>query len=124
MRQANSFLPYLLVGAAATAVHYAVLAALTESASTSAGAAAGVGAICGALVAYLLNRRLTFQTAAPHRRVAPRFFLVAVVGAAVSSVIVGLGSTITAWHYLTWQVVATAAALFLTYALNRRWTFS
>jgi putative flippase GtrA len=124
MREAMSFFRYALVGAVATAVHYAILAALVEAAAVPAGTAAGVGALCGALVAYLLNRSVTFQAAVPHRRAAPRFFLVASFGAALSSAIVGAGTTFTQWHYLAWQGVATAIALFLTYALNRQWTFS
>jgi len=124
MREAKSFLRYALVGAVATAVHYAILAVLVEAAAAPAGAAAGIGALCGALVAYLLNRSVTFQVAVSHRRAAPRFFLVASVGAGLSSGIVGFGTTFTPWHYLAWQAVATATALFLTYALNRQWTFS
>lgn len=120
----NAILPYTVVGAVATAAHYSVLAVLSEVAAIPPGSATGVGGLCGALVAYRLNRNVTFQSAAPHRRAAPRFFLIAAFGIALSVAIVGAGTTYTQWHYLNWQLVATLTALFLTYALNRRWTFS
>jgi putative flippase GtrA len=120
----SAILPYALVGAVATAVHYSILAVLTEIAAVAPGYATGVGGLFGALVAYRLNRDVTFMSVVPHRQAAPRFLLIAAFGTALSVAIVSAGTTYTQCHYLAWQVGATLAALFLTYAFNRQWTFS
>lgn len=120
-----SFARYSVTGGVATAAHYAVLALLVEGLKAPAALAAALGALCGAAVAYLGNRRFTFSaTTVPHRHAAPRFLLVAALGAAVSAAIVGLGTAVLHAHYLASQVVATALVLLLTYGLNRRWTFA
>ena len=83
----------------------------------------GLGAVVGAQVAYAGNRRWTFA----HRgRIAaswPRFQATALLGALArhgASSPPACGSEL---HYLLAQVVATAAGLLLTFAVNRRWTF-
>ena len=53
-------LRYTLVGAIATAVHYALLALCVEAGAWPAWLASGFGAVMGAQVAYLGNRRFTF----------------------------------------------------------------
>lgn len=119
-----SLLRYALVGGAATCVHYAVLVALVETGALAAGPAAGVGALHGAAFSYFLNRKVTFRaTAMPHRHGMPRFLLVASLGAALSSGIVAAGLALTSWHYLTWQIAATATAWLFSYGLNLHWTF-
>lgn len=118
----RAFFTYSLVGAVATAAHYALLVFCVEVARWPAVAASGLGALLGAQVAYLGNRTLTFA----HRgALGPswlRFQATGVLGAALGMALVALG----AWlgvHYLVAQVVATLLALALTFAINRRWTF-
>ncbi len=82
-----------------------------------------LGALCGALVAYLGNHQFTFSSTARHRTALPRFLLIATIGAMLNGVIVWVGTTVLAWHYLLAQIAATVLVLFLTYELNRKWTF-
>ena len=103
-------LRYATVGAVATAVHYLLLAACVELGGWPAFLASGFGAVVGAQVAYVLGRSwLRFQGTA---------IVGALFGMAVVALAVHLG-----WHYLLAQVLATALALLLTFAINRRWTF-
>ncbi len=119
------FARYTLTGGIATAVHYGVLLGLVEAGHIAAGWAAAVGAAAGALVAYLGNRRFVFAgSGASHRQALPRFLTVAALGAAVSGLVVWLGSTALGVHYLAAQVVATVLVLVLTYRLNRAWSFA
>lgn len=120
-----AFARYTLAGGIATAVHYAVLLALVEVLHLPPAPAAAIGALCGAAVAYVGNRRFTFtDTTAAHSRALPRFLLVAVVGAALNGLIVWVGNNVLGWHYLFAQALATLLVLFLTYRLNRHWTFA
>ncbi len=119
-----AFKSYVLVGAAATATHYALLTWLVERLRVEAGWAAAAGAAVGALVAYAGNRAITFAgTAAPHARALPRFILVAALGVATSGAVVRLG-TQAGLHYLAAQVLATLLVLLLGYRINRRWSFA
>jgi putative flippase GtrA len=115
---------YIAVGAAATAVHYALLVTLVELAGSASSPAAAFGAVCGALVAYAGNRRFTFSGGAPRSRSLPRFLAVAAFGAAANGVIVWSGTAIAGMHYLAAQVVATAFVVWSGFMLNRRWSFA
>lgn len=118
-----SLLRYALVGAAATASHWALLALLVERAGAPAAPASAAGALLGAGVAYAGNRQLTFRdSTAAHRVALPRFLLVAALGALANAVIVYLG-TAAGWHYLAAQALATLSVLLGGYGVNRRWTF-
>lgn len=117
------FFRYTLTGGIATSVHYAVLLTLVEGFHLKPPPSAVLGAVCGALVAYVGNRRFTFSSRAPHRRALPRFLFVAALGAVLSGVAVW-AATLLILHYLAAQIAATALVLFITYRLNRRWTFS
>jgi putative flippase GtrA len=120
-----AFIRYSLTGAAATALHYAVLLALVEWLAVPAALAAGLGALCGAALAYLGNRQFTFRhSGASHGQAVPRFLLVALAGAALNSLIVWVGTVALGWHYLVAQALATLVVLAIGYRLNRTWTFA
>jgi putative flippase GtrA len=114
---------YTLIGAIATAVHYVVLVALVEGLNVSPSPSAMLGATCGALVAYIGNREFTFASSALHRIALPRFLVIAAIGAVLSGGMVWIGTVILAWYYLVAQLLATILIVFLTYQLNRLWTF-
>ena len=117
------FLRYAAVGAVATAVHYAVLAGAVEASLLPPWWAAALGAWVGAQVAFAGNAWFTFA-GAPVTFVAwLRFQIVAVLGALISFVIVkiGVGAGL---HYLVAQAIATLVSLFVTYEVNRRWSFA
>lgn len=116
------FVRYTLVGAVATAVHYALLAIVVEWVHWPAWWGSGIGAVIGAQVAFFGNRGFTF---AHKGDVAPawiKFQGTAIAGALLGMLIVGVGVNLGV-HYLVGQVVATLASLVLTFAINRAWTF-
>ena len=113
---------YGLVGAVATVVHYAVLVAAVEAAGWTAPLGSGLGAVVGAQVAYAGNRWFTFAHRGEVGASWPRFQATALAGALVGMAIVAGGMRL-GLHYLAAQAVATLAALLLTFAVNRAWTF-
>jgi len=118
-----SLLRYAIVGASATAVHWALLALLVEKLGAAPAPASAAGALLGACVAYAGNRGLTFRgTTVAHRVALPRFLIVAAAGAAANAGIVYFGTS-AGWHYLAAQTLATLTVLLVGYGVNRRWTF-
>ncbi len=122
MSTARHFSRYTLVGAFATAVHYAVLVACVEGAGLAAWLGSGIGAIVGAQVAYAGNRWFTFAHRGEVGTSWPRFMATAMLGALLGMAIVALGVRLGV-HYLVAQVLATLTGLVLTFAINRAWTF-
>jgi putative flippase GtrA len=119
----TAFLRYLLVGGAATAAHWALLALLVEAGWAPAWLASGAGALLGAQLAFFGNRRFTFDHAGA---VAPawwRFMGTALAGGLLGMAIVGAGVAL-GWHYLLAQALATATVVLLTFVVNRTWTFA
>jgi putative flippase GtrA len=117
------FFRYAAVGAVATAVHYAILAGCVEAALLPPSWAAALGAWVGAQVAFAGNAWFTFA-GAPVTVVAwLRFQIVAVLGALISFSVVGAGVG-AGLHYLVAQAIATLVSLFVTYEVNRRWSFA
>ncbi len=118
-----AWLRYVLVGGVATAAHYAMLALAVEIWAWRPALAAGAGAVLGAQVAFVGNRQFTFAHRGPWLGAWWRFQLTAVLGAAISMVVVG-GGTRLGLHYLLGQVIATLLAMGVTYGVNRRWSFA
>jgi putative flippase GtrA len=114
---------YLLVGATATAVHWALLALLVEALGVVPWLASGAGAVLGAQVAFVGNRVYTFGHAGPLWPAWWRFMGTALLGAGVSMAVVAAGVALGV-HYLLAQAVATALVVLLTFGLNRYWTFA
>ena len=117
------FLRYVGVGAVATAVHYAVLAVCVETSLLAPWWAAALGAWVGAQVAFAGNAIFTFAGAPVTVEAWLRFQLVALLGALISFSIVGVGVG-AGLHYLVAQAIATLVSLFVTYEVNRRWSFA
>ena len=115
-------LRYTLVGAIATATHYALLALCVEVGAWPPWLASGLGAVVGAQVAYFGNRRFTFAYRGEVGSSWLRFQSTALLGALLGMLILGVAVHL-GWHYLAAQVLATLAMLVLTFAINRAWTF-
>ena len=119
----SPFIRYVCVGFAATAVHYAVLAACVEADLLAPSLAAALGAWIGAQVAFAGNASFTFPSSPKTVGAWLRFQTTALLGALLSFAIVGIGVRIGV-QYLLAQVLATLLAVFLTYHVNRRWSFA
>jgi putative flippase GtrA len=119
----TAFARYLGVGALATAAHWALLALLVEGHIAPAWLGSGAGAVFGAQVAFVGNRRFTFDHRGAWVPAWWRFMGTALLGAVVGMAIVAAGVAV-GLHYLLAQAVATACGVLLTFAVNRVWTFS
>ena len=117
-----AFVRYATVGAVATAVHFALMAALVEGLGWVAWAASGAGAVAGAQVAFAGNRRITFQHVGPWWPAWWRFMGTAAGGAVAGMLLVALLSHL-GLHYLLAQAIATVLILFTTFVINRAWSF-
>ncbi|MEO8123492.1 MAG: GtrA family protein [Burkholderiales bacterium] len=115
-------LRYTLVGAIATAAHYALLIVCVEVGHWPAWGASGFGAVVGSQVAFLGNWRYTFGYRGSLGRSWVKFHATALAGAALGMAIVG-GAVHIGLHYLIGQLVATLASLLLTFTINRLWSF-
>ncbi|QGM98608.1 GtrA family protein [Methylocystis parvus] len=114
---------YASVGVGATAAHYAILIALVEAGGWAPVPATLCGYVVGGIVAYLLNRRHTFASDRPHAEAGWRFGLVAFAGFCVTYLLMSLFVNRFGAPYLPAQVATTVSAMFVTFALNRIWTF-
>lgn len=114
---------YASVGAGATLAHYAVLIGLVEAGGWAPVPATLLGYVVGGVVAYVLNRRHTFASERPHAEASWRFALVAFAGFCVTYALMTLFVVRLGAPYLPAQVVTTVLAMFVTFSLNRAWTF-
>jgi putative flippase GtrA len=114
---------YASVGVVATLAHYAVLIALVEGAGLGAVRATLSGYIVGGVVSYLLNRRHTFASGRPHAQATWRFALVAALGFCATYALMTLFVERWGAPYLPAQVATTVMVMFLTFFINRAWTF-
>ena len=119
----RQFARFVLVGAFATALHYAMLVALVEGLHLAPVVGSSIGFATSALCNYLLNRRFTFRSHRRHGEAAPRFVAVALTGFALNALVVWLAFDVGGLHYLAAQVLATLATLAWNFAAHRHWTF-
>jgi putative flippase GtrA len=114
---------YASVGVGATLVHYAILVALVEAGGLAPVPATLCGYVAGGGVAYALNRRHTFASDRSHAEAGWRFALVAFAGFCVTYLLMSYFVERLGAPYLPAQLVTTVLAMFVTFALNRAWTF-
>jgi putative flippase GtrA len=115
---------FLVVGGISTSVHYLVLAAVVELLGRSAVFGSGVGFAVGAVVSYLLNRRHTFRSDAPHAQAVVRFVLVLAVGLALNLLLMQVFTVRWGWPYLLAQMLTTGLVLFWHFAGHALWSFT
>jgi putative flippase GtrA len=106
-------LRFALVGLAGAAMYYALLWSMVELGGVPALLASSLAFALVVAENYLLHRRWTFDSRAPHRQAFPRFVLMALCGAAVNAAAMAACLTL-GWHYL----LAQALALLLVVACN------
>ncbi len=103
---------FAIVGAIATAAHYAILIALVEIGHVGPVLATTFGYVVGIAVSYTLNRRFTFsETTAPVGSSFAKFVLLYGVGAVLNGAIMA-GLIELGAPYLLAQVAATGLVLF------------
>lgn len=118
----RQFARFLAVGAAATALQYAVLLALVELAHAPKVTSSAVGYLCGAVASYLLNRRFTFQSDIAHGKGFAKFMVVNLIGLGLNTLIFSVVLAFGA-HYVLAQVTATGLVLIWNYLGARLFVF-
>ncbi len=118
----RSLFAFLLVGGAATLVHY-VLMALLVLAGVPVVPASATGFALSAVCNYLLNERLTFRSGAPRRITAPRFAVVALSGLLLNHVLLTLFIA-AGLPAIPAQLLATTGVIVWNYCIHGAWTFS
>lgn len=120
LRQLASF---VVIGLAATAVHYAVLLLLVQGAHKPPIPSTLIGYCCGGLVSYSLNRRHTFKSRKRHREAMLRFAAVAGIGFLATALLMTAAVDGAHLDYRIAQVAVTGLVTVWSYAASRWWTF-
>ncbi len=120
----RQFILFAAIGAVGTGGHFLTLILLVEWAGLSAVWATTAGFIVGALINYFLNYHITFKSDKAHREAMLKFFMVALLGAGMNTLIVFVGVDLMAVHYLVVQVVASSLVLIWNFSANKFWTFA
>lgn len=113
---------FVAVGAVATVVHYSILIALVELAGLQPVLSTTAGYAAGTVVSYVLNRRYTFKSNAPHRSSFPKFVALNVIGMLLNGAILGALVAAGVWYLLA-QMIATGLVLFWNFFGARFFAF-
>lgn len=119
----KQFAAFFGVGLAAAVVHYGLLVALVEGGVAGPVPATLAGYVGGGLVSYALNRRHTYRSRRPHAEAGWRFALVALVGFALTGVLMHAFTRTLSAPYLPAQLVTTGIVLLWSFVAHRIWTF-
>lgn len=113
---------FLIGGAVATLLHWAVMAALIQTGAMPALATA-VGAVCGLLANYQAQHRYTFRSQRSHQAALPRYVLAAAVGWLVN-LLAFIAIQMAGVALVAAQLFATAAATSINFLMARRFVFN
>jgi putative flippase GtrA len=119
----REFVTFAGVGVIGTAVHYLALVALVQGFGVAPIPASVVGFILGAFTNYVLNYRITFLSTKKHSEAMMKFYLVALAGLTLNTLVMAFAIRWLAFHYLLAQASATAVTLMFNFCGNRYWTF-
>lgn len=114
---------FLLVGGAATGLHYAVMFVCATVLAIPVVWSSVIGFTVSALANYLLTARLTFRSNQPHRSTAPRFCLTAGAGLLLNYVLLSILVS-NGVHAIPAQLLTTLGVLIWNYCINGLWTFA
>lgn len=120
----RQFTGFAGIGAIGTAGHYVTLIGLVHIAGFNPLPASALGFTVGALINYTLNYKYLFRSQKCHRESMPKFFVVALAGLGLNSIVVSLGIDAAHLNYLVAQFAATAIVLVWNFSINKIWTFS
>ena len=119
----NQFLRFTGVGGIGTFTHYVTLIILVQIIGIPPVPSSVAGFIVGALVNYYLNYRFTFRSKKNHREAIIKFFVIALMGLMLNTVIMAMGTMIVVLNYFLAQMIATGIVLIWNFTGNCLWTF-
>lgn len=111
------------VGALATLVHFAAMGALILAGVATPLAATFVGSLAGSVVAYVANRRHTFESNEPHHRALPRHYVVVAGSIALNALIFRLAHGSLDAPVWFAQGLATGLCMVFNFVASRHWVF-
>lgn len=114
----QQFLRFAMVGAVATAIHYAILIALVELSGVNPILATSLGFICASVVSYLMNRAVTFKAQNDFTRGLLLFVALGSVGLVLNAAIMG-ALTNAGLSYILAQICATGIVLIWNFGSAR-----
>jgi putative flippase GtrA len=120
----QQFMRFLLVGALCTGIQYLLLVMGVELLGLDAVLASTLGYLTSAAVNYLLNRRYTYASGAPHSALVWRFVTVLAIGSVLNALFMQLLHGYLHWSYVLAQLFATGGTLVWNFCAHRCWTFS
>jgi putative flippase GtrA len=113
---------FLLVGGAATAIHYAVMAFVLWGGWTGPVAATAIGFAISVVFNYLASAAYAFRGEHRHGEALPRFAITQGASFGINAAVVALLLRIGAPLVLS-QLVASGCVMVWNYSLNALWTF-
>jgi putative flippase GtrA len=119
----RQFVRFATVGAAGTAIQYAVLWAGVELFAAPAALASMVGFALGSVFNYALNYLFTFRSEKSHGETAPKYYAVLGIGLALNGALMALLVHRLDWNYWIAQLVTTGIALVWHFAGSKWWAF-
>jgi putative flippase GtrA len=120
----GQFMRFVLVGVLCTGIQYLLLVMGVEWLGQDAVLASTLGYLASAVANYLLNRRYTYASDAPHAVLVGRFVTVLAIGSVLNALFMQLLHGYLHWHYVLAQLCATGGTLIWNFCAHRYWTFS
>lgn len=120
----DQFLRFLVVGGAATAIHYLLMWLLHAGLGLDAVLSTAVGFLISAVFNFLASYHFTYRSSAPKLRAAWRYALVAGSGLCINTGIFAMGTRGGDLPVALAQIIATGVVLFWQFGMGRVFSFS
>jgi putative flippase GtrA len=115
---------FVLIGVAATFVHFTILTLLIEGCRLPwPTIATAIGCIFGIITSYVGNYFWTFARDEPHREFIPRFVCVYLFSLAINTVVFSLQVNLFGFHYMVAFLVATGTSTAINFAFCKAIVF-
>ena len=117
------FLRFAAVGGLCAGIQYLLLAMGVEWLGLGVVLASTLAYLASAAVNYLLNRRYTYGSDAPHVVLVWRFVAVLAVGLMLNALFMQVLHGLFQWRYIMAQLLAMVVVLLWNFCIHRYWTF-
>jgi putative flippase GtrA len=114
---------FAMVGGLATLAHFAVMGAIILTTIGSPLVATFAGSLVGSVVAYLANRRHTFESDVPHTQALPRHYAVVAGSIVLNALVFRLAHGTFGAPIWFAQGLATGLCMVFNFVASRFWVF-
>ena len=114
---------FAVVGGLATLAHFAVMGAIIVTTIGSPLVATFAGSLVGSVVAYLANRRHTFESDVPHAQALPRHYVVVAGSIVLNALVFRLAHGTFGAPIWFAQGLATGLCMVFNFVASRFWVF-